>query len=153
MAQPNDHLADEKGKPRVVGIISTADEWTYAIDTVLSAAPTQYTSAAYDITSTTGAWVNIFIDSTGAPTNVRILAQFSHDGGLHWYCFEEGLWASLFWEDTDTAAGIYKTYLLPCGGQDLVRFQAIGTGTGAGATFAVQVWFRAFRGAYGVAHA
>jgi hypothetical protein len=120
---------------------------------VLAATPTTYTSPAYDIGSTTGAWVCIFVDSTGAPTDVRILVQFSHDEGTTWWDFEEGLWASMFWEDADTASGIHKTYLLPCGGQNLMRFRTIGTGTGAGATFAVRVLFRAFRGAYGVAHA
>jgi hypothetical protein len=153
MAQPNDHMADLVEKGRRVELISTQDEWTLAIHTVLSAAPTTTISPALDITSTTGAWVCVFIDSTGQPTNVRILAQFSHDGGVTWWDFEEGLWASLYWEDVDTGSGIHKTYLLPCGGQDLARFQAIGTGTSAGNTFAVQVWFRAFRGAYGVAHA
>ena len=153
MARPNDHLADIIEVQRAVELISTADEWTLAIEDVLDAARTQITSDAIDITSTTGAWVCIYIDSTGAPTNVRILAEFSHDNGITWWCFEEGLWASLYWEDTDTAAGIQKTYLLPCGGQDTVRIRAIGTGTGAGATFDVRVWFRAFRGAYGVAHA
>jgi hypothetical protein len=153
MARANDNLADLAERPRIVGLISTDDEWTLAIHTVLSAAPTTTISPALDITSATGAWVCIFVDSTGAPTTVRILAQFSHDGGVTWWDFEEGLWASLYWEDVDTASGIHKTYLLPCGGQDLVRFQAIGAGTTAGATFAVQVWVRAFRGAYGVAHA
>jgi len=152
MARPNDHLPDLIEVDRSVGLVSTADKWELAINDELTAARVQITSSRYAITSATGGWVCIFIDSTGAPTNVRILAQFSHDG-LAWWDFEEGLWASLYWEDTDTAAGIYKTYLLPCGGHDWVRFRAIGTGTAAGATFAVRVWFRAFRGAYGVAHA
>ena len=151
MARPNDHLADVNEVRRTVGLVSTT-EWELVINDELTAARTQITSARIAIDSASGSWVNIFIDSTGAPTNVRILAQFSHDG-LAWWDFEEGLWASLYWEDTDTAAGIHKTYLLPCGGQDWVRLRAIGTGTAAGATFAVQVWFRAFRGAYGVAHA
>jgi len=153
MAKPNDHMPDLNQHGRTVEIVSYANEWTTAIDTVLAATPINYTSHAYDISSTTGAWVCIFIDSTGGPTDVRVLVQFSHDGGVTWWDFEEGLWASMFWEDVDTAAGIHKTYLLPCGGQDLVRFYTVGTGTTAGATFAVKVLFRPFRGAYGVAHA
>ena len=153
MALVNDHLADLRERPRTVEIISYADEWTTAIDTELSNAPTQYTSIAYDISTTTGAWVLIYIDSTNVPTDVRIQAQFSHDGGVTWWCYEEGLWASLIWEDTDTATGIRLTYLLPCGGQDTLRFRAVGTGTTAANRFTVQVLFRPFRGFYGVGHA
>lgn len=152
MARPNDHLADLTEVRRSVELVSTFNTWELAINDELTAARTQITTARYAINSATGAWVNVFIDSTGAPTNVRLLVQFSHDG-LEWWDFEEGLWASLYWEDTDTAAGIRKTYLLPCGGQDWVRFLVTGTGLAAGATFAVRVWFRAFRGSYGVAHA
>jgi len=152
MARPNDHLADLNEVGRSVEVVSTADGWELVIDGELNADRTQITTAEQDIQSASGAWVLIYIDSTGAPTNVRILAQFSHDG-LVWWDFEEGLWASLYWEDTDTAAGIHKTYLLPCGGHDWVRFRAIGTGTAANATFDVRVWLRAFRGSYGTAHA
>jgi len=146
-------LADLNERPRTVEIISTADEWTTAIDVVLSDAPTVINSAPYDITSVTGAWVLIFIDSTAVPTNVRVLVQFSHDAGVTWWDYEEGLWASLFWEDTDTASGIRKTYLLPCGGHDTMRFRVVGTGTSAANRFDVRVLLRPFRGAYGVAHA
>jgi len=152
MARPNDHLGDLVEVGRTVEVISYCDEWVTAIDAVLDGTLVYANSSAYDITSTTGAWVCIYIDSAGAPTNVRVLAQFSHNGTT-WWDFEEGLWASMFWEDADTAAGIHKTYLLPCGGQDLLRFGTVATGTGQGAEFAVRVLFRPFRGAYGMAHA
>ena len=151
MARPNDHLPDTIAG-RTVSLVSYADEWTLAADVTLAAVPTSYTSAPFDITSVSGAWVHIFIDSTGAPTNVRVLVQFSDDG-YTWWDFEEGLWASLYWEDADTAAGIHKAYLLPCAGQNLMRFCITGTGTAADATFWVMVKFRPFRGAYGMAHA
>jgi hypothetical protein len=153
VAKPNDHLADLHEVERVVQLVSTTDAWTTAVDVVLAGPPASYTSAAYDIASTTGAWVLIFVDSTGAPTTVRVLVQFSHDAGFTWWDFEEGLWASLYWEDADTASGIHKAFLLPCAGQDLLRFVVTGVGTAAGALFAVQVFFRAFRGGYAGAHA
>jgi len=151
MARDNDHLGDLSDKGRTVGLISYADEWTTALDAQLNVVAT-YTSPAYDISSITGAWVNIFIDSTGAPTNMRVLVQFSPDG-VTWWDFEEGLWASLYWEDTDTASGIRKAFLLPCGGQDKMRFVVTGTGTTGAAYFDFKVSFRPFRGVYGMAHA
>ena len=52
------------------------------------------------------------VDSTGAPTDMRVRVQFSKDEGLTWGDFEEGLWASLYWEDADTATRIRKMFLL-----------------------------------------
>jgi hypothetical protein len=98
-------------------------------------------------------WVLISIDSTLAPTDIRVLAQFSMDAGITWFDFEEGLWASLYWEDTDTASGINKCFLLPCGGMDEVRFVVTGTGTDATNYFDVTLRCRQFRGSFGVAHA
>ena len=154
MARPNDHLPDLNKVARTVAVISPDDEWTTAIDVTLDAVPTNANSAAYDVSGCTGAAVHIFIDSTGAPTDVRVLAQFTDDtAAVLWHDFEEGLWASLFWEDSDTASGIRKAYTLPISGESTLRFRTVGTGTAAGATFAVVVKFRAFRGAYAVAHA
>lgn len=152
MAQPNDHLPDLVRVSRDVQLISTVGEWITALDVTLNVVAA-YNSHAFDVTSTSAAWVLIAIDSTGAPTNMRVLAQFSHDDGVTWWDFEEGLWASLYWEDADTATQIHKTFLLPCGGQDLLRFRTTGTGTTADATFAVEVHFRPFRGTYATAHA
>lgn len=152
MARPNDHLSDLNEVNRTVEVISVKN-WIKAIDVTLDDSPTSFSSAAYDVTSCTGAAVHISILSTGAPTTVRVLPQFSDDGGLLWTDYEEGLWASMFWEDTDTASIIRKTYTLPISGEDTLRFRVIGAGTGAQATFAIVVKFRAFRGAYAVAHA
>jgi len=128
--------------------------WTTLINAiVLDDDPTAYNSALYDVTGESAIWILIGIESTLAPTNVRILPQISHDAGTTWWDFEEGLWASLYWEDTDTAAGILKGYLLPVGGLDAIRIRAIGTGTDAGNTFTVTVRVRSFRGNVGGAHA
>lgn len=152
MAQPNDHLPDLVRVGRDVQLISTFDEWWTALDVTLNVVAA-YNSPAYNITSATGAWVDIAIDSTGAPTNMRVLAQFSRDGVTNWSDFLEGCWASLYWEDVDTATEKLESIILPCGGRDWVRFRTTGTGTTADATFAVKVIFRPFRGTYATAHA
>lgn len=109
--------------------------------------------AALDISGNSAVWVHIRIDSTGAPTDIRVLPQFSLNGADPWWDFEEGLWASLYWEDTDTANGINKAFLLPCGGQDFLRFRVIGTGIAAGATWEIEINVRGFRGNLAGAHA
>ena len=134
-------------------ITMPADGWTALITVTLDDDPTSYSSPAHNVAGESAVWVLIGIDSTGTPTDVRILAQISHDGGTSWWDFEEGLWASLYWEDTDTANQSWKAYLLPVGGVDLIRFRAIATGTNANNYFEVAVAVRSFRGNFGVAHA
>jgi len=148
--------ADASNANPVPGDIITmpAAAWTTLINAiVLDDDPTEYNSALYDVAGESAVWVLIGIESAGAPTNIRILAQISHDAGTTWWDFEEGLWASLYWEDTDTAAGILKAFLLPVGGVDAVRIRAVATGTDGNNTFTVTVRVRSFRGNFGVAHA
>ena len=131
-----------------------AAAWTTLLNAVrLDDDPTFSYSAALDVSAQAALWVLVSIDSTLAPTNLRILVQCSEDGGTTWWDFEEGLWASLCWEDVDTAAGIKKAYLLPCGGLDTVRIGAIATGTDANNYFTVTVKARAFTGSFAAAHA
>ena len=135
-------------------VLRTEAAWTTLVDDIrIDDAPTSYDSAGMDITDYNAVWILIDIDSTLAPTTLRVLAQYTHDGGTTWWDFEEGLWASLFWEDTDTAAGINKAYLLPCGGIDEIRIRLVGAGTDATNYFDVTVLARSFRGNFGVAHA
>ena len=138
----------------VDGLLATEAAWTTLIDAIrIDDAPTFYNSALMDVAGYSAVWVLIDIDSTLAPTDLRVLAQFSDDAGGTWWDFEEGLFASLYWEDTDTAAGINKTFLLPCGGIDDIRIRIVGTGTDATNFFDCTVLARAFRGNFGVAHA
>lgn len=134
--------------------VISEDAWTTLIDDQrLDDAPTSYDSAALDVDGWSAVWILVDIDSTLSPTNIRILAQFSDDGGSTWWDFVEGLWASLYWEDVDTASGIKEVFLLPCGGIDDIRIRAIGTGTDATNYFDVTVKARAFGGAFNMAHA
>ena len=121
--------------------------------------PTTFASKPFSVEEWSGVKVYISVVSTLAPTHLRILAQFSpdYDGvdlpAATWWDFEEGLWASLGWEDTDTADIMFKNYYLPVAGESWVRFWAIGTGTGANDYFDVILRARKFRGPHGVAHA
>lgn len=138
----------------VDGVMTADAAWTTLINAIrIDDDPTAYNSAALDVSEWSAAWILIDIDSTLAPTLLRVLAQYSHDGGTTWWDYEEGLWASLCWEDTDTASGINKAYLLPCGGIDDMRIRIIGTGTDAGNFFDVTVIARPFRGSFATGHA
>lgn len=153
-------LADSNPLPNDE-IIRTGDEWVTLIDDVeLNAIVTGVHSEPYDVRGYSGCQVHIYVNSSGAPTDIRILPRFSpdYDGVMPpvdaiWSASEEGLWASLFWEDLDTADGEWKTYYLPCAGQDWVYFSARGAGTTAVNVFRVTVIVRKFRGPHGVAHA
>lgn len=145
---------DDTNKLAISVNIVTEITWTTLINNIrIDDDPTAYYSNGMDVTAWSAVWVLIDIDSTLAPTHLRILAQWSYDSGATWWDFEEGLWASLGWEDTDTAARINKAYLLPCGGIDLIRIGAIGTGTDATNFFDVTVRARQFRGSFVTAHA
>lgn len=135
-------------------VIRPASAWTTLVDAVrIDNDPTSYNSALFDVTGYGACWILVDIDSTLAPTTLRVLAQVSHDAGTTWWDFEEGLWASLYWEDTDTAAGINKAFLLPCGGVDSIRIRVVGTGTDATNYFDVTILARPFYGNFATAHA
>lgn len=134
--------------------VVTEAVWTILMNAqIFDNVTTEVDSDSHDIDSWGALWALIFIESANAPTNVRILAQWSHDGGTTWWDFEEGLWASLMWEDVDTGTpGVYKAFLLPCGGIDLIRFRVVATGTAAADTFTVTIRVRSFRGNFEAAH-
>lgn len=132
--------------------VHTEDEWVTLIDDIrLDDDPTEYTSVSQDTDGLSALWVNIEVESTNAPTDVRLLAQFSYND-VAWGDFEEGLWASLYYEDQDTAAGISDYFLLPCGGIDHVRFRVTASGTDATNYFDVTVRVRGFWGNFETAH-
>ena len=134
-------------------VTTEAAPTTVMPDTVIDGTPATVDSTSHVATGYGALRVYIYVLSIGAPTDVRVLPQFSPNNGVNWFDFEEGLWASLFWEDTDTAAGIRKVYQLPLAGEDLVRFRVITTGAGPGATFTVSIRVRGVRGSIPVAHA
>jgi hypothetical protein len=133
--------------------IDVCDDFTTIIDAVqIDDAPTSYNSAMQSTPGMAGALVLIAIDSTLAPTNLRVLAQYTDDGGTTYWDFEEGLWASLYWEDTDTTSGVHKAFNLPLYYPDW-RIRIVGTGTDATNYFTVTVKYCCYSDAVGVAHA
>lgn len=135
-------------------VISAESSWTTPINNFrIDSTPSSTNGAIQDVSTYNAAWVLIDIDSTATPGSLRVVAQFSDDSGTTWWDYEEGLWASLSWEDTDTASGINKAYLLPCGGQDDMRIRVVGTNTTTTGYFDVTVKTRAFRGNFATGHA
>jgi len=57
------------------------------------------------------------IDSTGTPTDLRIEIQFLEPQGSRWHTYKQGPFASLYWEDTDTASGIQECFSGECTGR------------------------------------
>lgn len=76
------------------------------------------------------------VDSTGTPTTVQFIVQFSDDGGTTWYDYKQSLFASLYYEDQDTASGITECFSGECAGRDF-RLRVVATGTDATNTFTV----------------
>ncbi|MFQ5858981.1 MAG: hypothetical protein ACE5LU_25555, partial [Anaerolineae bacterium] len=128
------------------GQVQTEATWTTLVNAVrLDDSPTSYNSANMDVDGYRGAWVLIDVDSTLTPTDVRFLAQFSDDGGTTYWDYEEGLWASLYFEDQDTASGVKKVFDLPLEGIDDWRIRVVATGTNATNYFDVTVKARGYR--------
>ena len=107
------------------------------IDAVeFNATTTTYNSAAVKC----GAWKHFLlylnVDSTATPTDIQFIVQFSDDGGTTWWTYKQGLFASLFYEDQDTASGIYECFSGDVAGRTM-RLRAVATGTTAANKFTV----------------
>lgn len=67
------------------------------------------------------------IDSTGAPTTIQVKVEFLEKHGGEWYQYKQGLFSSLFWEDTDTASGILEAFVGDVLGREMrVTLTAVG---------------------------
>ena len=159
LIQEGSRVDDDNPLP-VNQIIQAEHDWLELCNVRIDDAPTTFATKPYHVDEESGLRVYIFVDSTLAPTHIRVVPEFSSDydgemppGNATWAMFEEGLWASLGWEDLDTASGIWKVYYLPLAGEDWVRFYLVGTGTDANNYFDVRIIVRPFQGAHGVAHA
>lgn len=56
-----------------------------------------------------GLYVNI--DSTSSPDLLHIEVEFLDRWSERWYSYKQGLFAALFYEDTDTASGIWEAFV------------------------------------------
>jgi len=80
----------------------------------------------------------VFIDSTLAPTTLQIEVEFLDRWSNQWYQYKQGLFAALFWEDTDTALGIYEAFVGDVLGR-AIRVKLTGVGTDLNNFFTVSV--------------
>jgi len=76
--------------------------------------------------------------SVGAPTTIHIEPEFLNDDNGRWHTYKQGLFAALFYEDTDCATEIHEVFNGDCAGRD-IRFKVTGLGTTAQAYFTVQL--------------
>lgn len=52
----------------------------------------------------------VYIKSTSTPTTIRLRVEFLDAYSGRWHTYKQGLFASLFWEDTETASGIAECF-------------------------------------------
>lgn len=105
--------------------------------------PTSYNSATIEADLWQNFLLYLDIDSTLSPTTLQVIVQFSDDGGTTWYSYFQDLFASLFYEDTDTASGITECFSGQVQGRDM-RVRIVGVGTDAtnyfDVTAKVELW-------------
>jgi hypothetical protein len=111
---------------------------------VFDADPTTYNSDNQDVSQ----WRNflLFLDvaSSGTPTTIRFILQFSDDGGTTYYDYLLDHFVWLGYEDQDTASGITHCYDGVCHGRDM-RLRAVATGTDGSNTFTVTAKIEFYR--------
>lgn len=83
------------------------------------------------------------IKSSGAPTDVRFIIEFYDQWAKKWYVYKQGLFASLYYEDADTATEVDECFSGDCAGRQM-RVRVVATGTTSTLTFtvsaAVELW-------------
>lgn len=80
--------------------------------------------------------LHLDIDSTSTPTDLRIEVQFLEVQTGKWFTYKQGLFASLYYEDADTASGILECFSGDCAGREM-RLKLTGSGTTSTAYFTV----------------
>lgn len=78
------------------------------------------------------------IDSTSTPTTLQIKVQFLDRWTGKWHTYKQGPFAALYYEDQDTASGIYEILQGMCAGRAM-RVTLTGVGTSGSAYFTVSV--------------
>ncbi len=105
---------------------------------VLDDAPTSVTSDALPVEDYRRFALYLRTLSAGAPTTVQYIVEFLEPRSGKWHRYNEGVFASLYYEDTATATEQDDIYVGYCLGRAL-RVRAVGTGTTASLTFTVSV--------------
>lgn len=123
-------LGEKWGPKRRRALVTLIDAVTLDDD------PTSYNSAKVDVELWEHFLLYLDVDSTGSPTTVQFIVQFSDDGGTTWYSYLQGLFAALYYEDVDTASGIKECFSGEVQGRD-IRLRAVGAGTDANNSFTI----------------
>lgn len=82
----------------------------------------------------------VYIDFTGTADtiNLQIEVEFLDRWTGRWYHYKQGLFAALFWEETDTADGIYEVFAGDCLGR-AIRVKLTGIGVSGSNYFTVSI--------------
>ncbi len=55
--------------------------------------------------------LHVYLDSTSSPDVIHIEVEFLDEWSGQWYTHKQGVFAALYYEDTDTASGIYECFV------------------------------------------
>lgn len=76
------------------------------------------------------------IDSTSTPTTLQVKVQYRERWEGKWHTYKQGLFASLYYEDQDTASGVQECFEGECIGREM-RITLTGVGASGSAYFTV----------------
>ena len=80
--------------------------------------------------------LHVRVLSAGTPTTVQFIVQFLNEVDGLWSTYKQGLFASLFYEDADTATEVRECFIGDVLGRQM-RVRVVGVGTDAANTFTV----------------
>lgn len=103
---------------------------------VLDDDPTSVNSTSLDVSRYRHLLVYLTMESSGSPTTLQWIAQFSDDGGTTWYDYLEGVWAAMFYEDTVMSSEITECFEVPVRGSEF-RLRAVAVGSDGSNTFTI----------------
>jgi len=100
--------------------------------------PTTINSDAVECSAFRNFSLIIDVDSTGAPTTVQFIVEFLNPDTSNWHVYKQGVFASLIYEDTDTATEIHEMFSGVVAGRSM-RVRVVAVGSTSSATFKVSV--------------
>lgn len=103
---------------------------------VLDASPTEATSVLeFDCSQYRKAVVYLGVTVTNSPSQLRVIVEYSDDGGTDWFEYEDDGWGEKVFLETTS----YKKALrLETLGRE-IRFRVVGTGTDATNTYSINL--------------
>jgi len=129
-------MMDRDGPPTGVGVRRPRRIEVLLDQRVLDDAPTQVVSDALPVEDYRRFALYLRTKSASTPTTVQYIVEFLEPRSGVWHKYNEGVFASLYYEDTAVATEQDDIYTGYCLGRAL-RVRAVGTGTTSSATFTV----------------